>query len=134
MNRLKCLVLAVALVEICLSVNAPKVEAQIIVDIGAEPECPYGYYDFAPYACAPYGYYAPEWFVGGDFVGAGPWFHGPANFLGHVDSRFDVRRGYKGQVPNRGDSREASKPVEQIDHFSGDEMHDARGHVGGGRR
>jgi hypothetical protein len=134
MNRLKCLVLAVALVEICLSVNAPKVEAQIIVDIGAEPECPYGYYDFAPYACAPYGYYAPEWFVGGDFVGAGPWFPGPANFRGHVDSRFDVRRGYKGQVPNRGDGREASKPLEQIDHFSGDEMHDARGHMGGGRR
>ena len=134
MNRFKCLVLAAAVAAVCLSVTAPKAEAQVSVDIGAEPECPYGYYDFEPYACAPYGYYAPEWFVGGLFLGAGPWFHGPANFHGHVDSRFDVRRGYTGRIPNRGDNREASKPLEQIDNFRGDEMHDARGHVGGGRR
>jgi hypothetical protein len=115
-------------------VAAPKALAQVIVDVGAEPECPYGYYDYAPYACAPYGYYAPEWFVGGVFLGAGPWFHGPVNFRGHVDSRFDVRRGYTGRIPNRGDDREASKPLERIDDFRGDEMHDARGHGGGGRR
>jgi len=42
--------------------------------------CPYGYYDFAPYSCAPYGYYGPEWFSGGVFIGAGPWFHGPHDF------------------------------------------------------
>jgi len=29
-----------------------------------------------PYACAPYGYYGPEWFSGGIFIGAGPWYHG----------------------------------------------------------
>src|SRR6202043_4128807 len=43
---------------------------------GAAPVCEYGYYDYAPYACAPYGYYGPDWFVGGVFIGAGPWFHG----------------------------------------------------------
>ena len=32
------------------------------VNIGVEPDCPYGYYDFSPYNCAPYGYYGPEWF------------------------------------------------------------------------
>jgi hypothetical protein len=134
MNTFKSLVRAAAVAAVCFSVTAPKAEAQVIVDIGAEPECPYGYYDYAPYACAPYGYYAPEWFVGGVFLGAGPWFHGPASFRGHVDSRFDVRRGYRGQIPNRGDNREASKPPERIDDFRGDEMHDARGHGGGGRR
>src|ERR1700676_5368766 len=134
MNRFECLVLAAAVAGVCFSVTARNSEAQVIVDVGAEPECPYGYYDYAPYACAPYGYYAPEWFVGGVFLGAGPWFHGTANFRGHVDSRFDVRRGYTGRIPNNGDGRDASKRVDQIDHFRGDEMHDGHGHAGGGRR
>src|SRR5258708_9596678 len=38
--------------------------AQVSVNIGAEPACPYGYYDNAPYDCAPYGYYGPQWFNG----------------------------------------------------------------------
>jgi hypothetical protein len=87
-----------------------------------------------PYACAPYGYYGPEWFMGGVFVGAGPWFHWPEHFRGHVDGRFDVQRGYRGPVPNHGDDREPSKRLDQIDHFRGNEMRDGRGHVGGGRR
>src|ERR1700676_2630223 len=134
MNSFKCLVLAAAVAGVYFTVTAPKVEAQVSVDIGAEPGCPYGYYDYAPYACAPYGYYAPEWFVGGVFLGAGPWVHGPANFRGHVDSRFDGRRGYRGELQNNGDGRDESKRLEQIDHFRGDEMHDAHGHAGGGRR
>src|ERR1700683_2136603 len=44
--------------------------------IGAPPVCAYGYYNYAPYACAPYGFYGPSWFSGGVFIGAGPWFHG----------------------------------------------------------
>src|SRR5438309_4745747 len=43
---------------------------------GPAPVCTYGYYDYYPYACAPYGYYGPDWFAGGVFIGAGPWFHG----------------------------------------------------------
>src|SRR5258708_24154728 len=39
------------------------------------PVCPYGYYEYAPYACAPYGYWGPEWFDDGLFIGAGPWCH-----------------------------------------------------------
>ncbi len=42
---------------------------------GQPPVCSYGYYSYYPYACAPYGYYGPEWFVGGVFIGAGPWYH-----------------------------------------------------------
>ena len=44
--------------------------------IGPAPSCAYGYYPYYPYACAPYGYYGPQYFVGGVFIGAGPWFHG----------------------------------------------------------
>src|SRR5712691_2530646 len=43
---------------------------------GPAPVCAYGYYDYYPYACAPYGFYGPDWFAGGVFIGAGPWFHG----------------------------------------------------------
>src|ERR1700686_2856733 len=39
---------------------------------GPAPVCTYGYYDYYPYACAPYGYYGPDWFVGNVFIGAGP--------------------------------------------------------------
>lgn len=41
----------------------------------APPVCEYGYYPYSPYACAPYGYWGPDWFVNGVFVGAGPWYH-----------------------------------------------------------
>src|SRR5258708_31967252 len=44
--------------------------------LGPAPVCGYGYYGYYPYACAPYGYYGPDYFVSGVFVGAGPWFHG----------------------------------------------------------
>lgn len=42
---------------------------------GPPPVCAYGYYDYYPYACAPYGYYGPDYFVNGVFIGVGPWYH-----------------------------------------------------------
>ena|SRR5437588_6791864 len=100
--------------------------AQVSINIGPEPACPYGYYDFTPYNCAPYGYYGPEWFNGSAFVGAGPWFHGPNEFRGNVDNRFDPHHGYHGPVPERG-----AKP---FNHFHGNEMRDGRGHASAGHR
>jgi hypothetical protein len=123
------LAFAAAVAAVGFMATTPKADAQVSINIGAEPGCPYGYYDYAPYACAPYGYYRSEWFVGGVFIGAGPWFHGPEGFHGHVDNRFDINHGYRGPVPNRGDL--ASRRLDQIDHFRGNEMRD--GH-GGGRR
>src|ERR1700732_841641 len=49
-------------------------QAQVAVEIGGPPVCSYGYYGYYPYACAPYGYYGPDWFAGGVFIGAGPWY------------------------------------------------------------
>jgi hypothetical protein len=86
------------------------------------PDCPYGYYDYAPYDCAAYGYYGPDWFVGGAFIGAGPWFHGPSGFYGHVDNRYDPHNGYVGPKPARGERPFA--------HFHANEARDGRGHVG----
>src|SRR5580698_9509008 len=81
-----------------------KATAQVSVNIGVAPVCPYGYYEAPPYNCAPDGYYGPEWFSGGLFIGAGPWFHGPEHFYGHVDHRFDYRKGYRGGFPARGEA------------------------------
>jgi hypothetical protein len=126
MNGLK-LVTCTAIAGIGFAVAAPASQAQISVNIGAAPDCPYGYYETAPYGCAPYGYYGPEWFTGGAFIGAGPWFHGPANFHGHVDTNFHPDHGYKGPMPARGEKptpEHAAPPA----HFKGTEIHDAQGH------
>lgn len=80
--------------------------AQISVGInlgGGAPECPYGYYGYAPYNCAPTGYYGPEWFSGGEFVGAGPWHHdGDGGFQGRINHNYDPRYGYQGGFPDHG--------------------------------
>src|SRR5580693_8541090 len=111
----------------------PKAQAQVSVNVGVAPDCPYGYYDVAPYACAPAGYYGPEWFSGGVFIGAGPWFHGPSEFRGHVDNRFHPEHGYKGPMPQRGERAEPAKRVDNA-HFKGNEMRDGRGHVANEKR
>jgi hypothetical protein len=123
-----------AIGAMCLTVAAPKVNAQVAVEIGAAPDCPYGYYDAAPYGCAPYGYYGSEWFNGGVFIGAGPWFHGSDNFRGHVNNRFHPEHGYKGPMPQRGERAEPSKRVDKVAHFKGNEVRDGRGHTGEGKR
>lgn len=135
MFRSKALVLSaliVAVMTCTAAANAAPASGQISVGIGRggigigiggpAPVCPYGYFDYAPYDCSPYGYYGPDWFDNGIFIGSGPWFHGRSNFYGHVDNRYDPRQGYRGPVPERGDR--------QFDHFRGNEGRDGRGHVG----
>jgi hypothetical protein len=90
--------------------------------VGLAPACSYGYYGYYPYACAPYGYYGPEYFNGGIFIGAGPWFHGfgfgrPGfgrgfegrgfngrgfNGRGFNGRGFDGRNGFRGGAVGRG--------------------------------
>ena len=52
---------------------APAAKAQIEINLGVQPVCSYGYYDYAPYACAPMGFYGPGYFYNGIFLGMGPW-------------------------------------------------------------
>ena len=125
MSRSMTLVLTALTVLFVGSMSvAPAAPAQISVGvgIGAAPVCPYGYFDYAPYNCAPYGYYGPDWFTGGVFIGAGPWFHGPRGFYGHVDNRYDPHHGYAGPMPERGEGA--------FNHFHGNEARDGNGHVG----
>ena len=125
--------LVAAVAGIGFTATTPKAVAQVGVDIGVAPDCPYGYYDAAPYNCAPTGYYGPEWFNGADFIGAGPWFQGSSDFQGNVDNRLHPANGYKGPMPKRGDKAEPTKRVDSA-HFKGNEVRDGRGHVGGGKK
>lgn len=95
---------------------------RVAIGIGGPPICPYGYYEMPPYACAPDGYYGPEWFNGGIFIGAGPWYHGRRGFYGHVDHALDIRQGYRGALPERG-----ARPAQARSAFRGQAMHDFRG-------
>lgn len=126
--RLLKYVCLLAAVSSLFFVSTPKSHAQIAVQIGPAPVCPYGYYDYAPYNCAPYGYYGPEWFNGGIFIGAGPWFHGPHGFHGHVNNHFDVNHGYHGHMPARGEHAVSHGHAS----FHGNEMRDGQGHTVGG--
>ena len=132
MNGFKFFALA-AVVTLGLAAGTPAGQAQVEVGIGVAPVCPYGYYDVAPYDCAPYGYYGPEWFSGGVFIGVGPWFHGPEGFRGHVNNRFHPEHGYHGALPHRGDHPEPGRRMDKIEHFKGNEMRDGRGHAVGKR-
>src|SRR5712692_6269577 len=119
------------LLGICLAIclfSASSAQAQRVtfgVGIGAPayygpaPVCAYGYYDYYPYACAPYGFYGPDWFVGGAFIGAGPWFHGygRGEYYGRGGYGYYGRGGY-GRGFDRG--------------YRGGDFHGGNGYRGGG--
>ena len=80
MRYLKYLALLLAV----LALPALHSQAQVAIGVGinigpnygvyhAPPVCEWGFYPTYPFGCAPYGYYGPEWFVDGVFIGAGPW-------------------------------------------------------------
>ncbi len=104
MKQIRLFALA-AVAAFFMAVAAPSARAQVSfgIQIGAPPVCPYGYFDYAPYNCAPFGYYGPQWFHGGVFIGAGPWYRGPGDFHGWVNRHYDPRYGYHGHLPSRGE-------------------------------
>ena len=53
MNAFRFAALVAIAVAAFLTMSTPKAQAQVTVQIGAAPDCPYGYYDYAPYDCAP---------------------------------------------------------------------------------
>ncbi len=136
-----------ALLAVCVFAAAAPSQAQVSVGVGVgpvyggygAPVCAYGYYDYSPYACAPYGYYGPDWFVGGVFIGAGPWFYGRGGYWGRGwggrgwDGRGGWgRRGFDGR--GRGfDGRGGGSTVDADEASTVDEAAglDAHGSVGG---
>ncbi|HKF45892.1 MAG TPA: hypothetical protein VKB38_00945 [Terracidiphilus sp.] len=125
------LCVAIALVGLCVASGARKAPAQVTINIGVAPVCPYGYYNYAPYSCAPFGYYGPQWFTGGVFIGAGPWFRGPEGFHGYVNRDYDPRFGYRGQFPQRGERPDWGRHEGWEKHFRGNEIHEEHRHDNG---
>ena len=89
-----------------LAVPAIHAQAQVAIGVqigptygyyNAPPVCEFGYYPYYPFACAPYGYWGPEWFVEGVFIGAGPWDH---FYFRHPDvyERFGLFRSFHGEA------------------------------------
>lgn len=118
-----------AVASICFLSGPQKSQAQVSfgVQFGAEPVCPYGYYDYAPYRCAPYGYYGPEWFSNGVFVGSGPWYHGHGHFRGHVDHHYDPRFGYRGSFPEYHERGDWERHHGRVENFRGRDWNEAHG-------
>ena len=110
----------------CIPASAP---AQVSVGVnigGPAPACPYGYYGYAPYNCAPSGYYGPQWFSGGGFIGAGPWYHGHPGFYAPVNHDFDPRYGYHGAFPAHGAYH---PPADHFSGFHGNDFHGVNGEM-----
>ena len=103
--------------------------------VAGPPACAYGYYDYYPYACAPYGYYGQSYFVNGVFIGAGPWYHPRAyygRYYGHDWDRRYYARGYYGRDYDRGYFRGGDDRHYEGHGFVGRD-HDGRGFRGGRR-
>jgi hypothetical protein len=82
----------------------PKADAQVAIQFGAPPVCPFGYYDYSPYGCAPSGFYGPGYFYNGIFLGVGPWHNwgyshgwGSYRFRGGGGGRYRPGGGYRGR-------------------------------------
>jgi hypothetical protein len=69
----KTLVAAVLITFGAATTLTPAVKAQVSINIGIQPVCSYGYYDYAPYGCAPMAFYGSGYFYNGIFLGMGPW-------------------------------------------------------------
>ena len=147
MRNFKLLALAGLSLGLCLMVAPSAANAQRIgigigvgpAYVGPAPVCPYGYYDDYPYACAPYGFYGPEWFTGGVFIGAGPWFHGDHGYRSYNGGRGSY--GHGPVLSERGVNRGGYGNGYSGGHFSGGNsfrggngFHGGGGSHGGGRR
>jgi len=97
-------VVLLALLAVPLAYSQAEVRVGVGIGVGGyvagPPVCAYGYYPDYPYACAPYGYYGPSFFVNGVFIGAGPWDHGWGHpYYGRAYGRGYVGHGYVGHGP-----------------------------------
>lgn len=133
----------------------PAARAQISINIGVQPVCSYGYYGYAPYACAPRGYYGSGYFYNGIFLGMGPWAGwgyghgwGGHRFSGDGGGRYHGGMGratYGGHSSNRGENHgggarpgaghgmsHASAPHGGASHGDGGHAHGGGSHGGGG--
>jgi hypothetical protein len=113
MRNMRLVLMVVLLAMLAALPFAATANAQVLVGVGlgpvlvdapvvyGPPVCDWGYYLYYPYDCAPYGYYGPDWFYGGVFIGVGPWYgwgHGGYGYRGGYGGprAFAARGAYSG--------------------------------------
>jgi hypothetical protein len=121
--RLLSAIAAVSAFLLTVAPSQANAQLNITIGIGAAPVCPYGYFNYAPYPCAPFGYYGPQWFTSGIFIGAGPWYRGPVGFRGYINHDFDPHFGYRGPLPVRGEHADWDRHRGWDRQFRGNEYH-----------
>lgn len=133
MKSIRFLAIAAAVGAFLLAGTPQKANAQVSIgiNIGPAPVCPYGYFNYAPYSCAPFGYYGPQWFTSGMFIGAGPWFSGPVGFRGYVNRHYDPQFGYRGPLPGRGERADWGRHRGWEKHYHGTEYRSEYRHDNG---
>ena len=115
MRGLLLVVAATLLTSLAL---VPTANAGVEVTVGINPPvCAYGYYNYAPYGCAPSGFYGPGYFYNGIFLGIGPWANwgyghgwGEHRFSGGGGGRYVEGRG-RGPSPARARERAGVRHV-----------------------
>ena len=91
--KTKLVLLVTAILALVLTAPA-QIGIGIGVGVGGPPVCQYGYYNYAPYACSPYGFYGPDYFYNGIFIGVGPWeYWGHSHGWGEHRFHGEMRRG-----------------------------------------
>ena len=136
-------VLAVVLTLFAMLSMVPSASAGIGIYITppviavAPPVCEFGYYDYEPYACAPYGYYPPDFFYSGVFIGVGPWWGWGYNhgWAGHPFGGRYRGHGYEGHNEYRGYHNGGVGHPSHGGHPGGaPHGHQGGGHQGGGHQ
>src|SRR5260370_20064374 len=100
MSYLKFLAIPIVIGAL-LSIPRPA-PAQVSINIGPEPACPDGSYDFRPYHSAPDGYYGSQWLNRGRVLGRRPCVHEADRLGGPRYHAFYSRHGHDLAHPGRG--------------------------------
>ncbi len=108
---MRSLLLAGSTALILALAASPASGAQVTIAVGVTPPiCSFGYYNYAPYGCAPSGFYGPGYFHNGIFLGVGPW----ANWgYGHGWGEYRFREAGGGTfIAARGEAGYSERGVE----------------------
>ena len=123
-----------AFVGCAMFATVPKAPAQIAVEIGVAPECPYGYYDAAPYELCPLRLLRSGMVHRWRFPRCRSMVSWSATTSEDTSTIvFIPNTVIADRTPQRGEKAEPSNRLDKVAHFKGNEVRDGRGHAGGGK-
>ena len=120
----------VAIAGMLFLATPQKSQAQVSfgIQIGPEPACPMGTSTTRHISALLMATMVRNGLGEEFFLGAGPWFHGPDHFHGHVDEHFDPHHGYRGAFPHRGERGDWDRHHGTVEHFNGHAVREEHAH------